>query len=265
MDQLLRLKESIFGYLSPAKRRRTVLPATPDDKLHSMQRPVKPMTEPKDSRHKAVISGRVSKKYLSPSDAKLSWARKSQRASTAYDDKDEEVGGNMDDKMQDGETVNSDIGLEDSSSQLIKQELETDDPNYEKDNSALDKDNRGIGDSKDNYAPDEDSRSNIDSKERFKEESELDVETKVHRFLDQQAELTRIRASVEDIKGKGWHKDEVALFRKLSMRGLEPLLPANWAHEFPTFPSELFSRKFEETFVNARSGEEFRGMLSIRD
>jgi hypothetical protein len=237
MDQLLKLKESIFGYLSPAKRRRTMLPVTPDDKLRS-QRPVNPMTEPKDSRHKTVISGRVNKKYLSPSDTKHARDRKSKKAHGIHQvDEDEVLDEEMEDEEELTEMTNSDIGPEDSTSQL-------DTPADEADSFAL--------------TEDEEDDEKV-SKEHIEEESELDAETKVHRFLDQQAELTRIRASLEDIKGKGWHEDEIALFEKLSMRGLEPLLPLSWFHDFPTFPADLFSKKFEETFVNARSGEDFRG------
>jgi hypothetical protein len=244
MDQLLKLKESIFGYLSPAKRRRTALPTTPEDKLRSIQRPVNPVTEPKDSKHRAVISGRVSKKYLSPSDTKRARVLKSKNANIAdLLDKGEEKSEDVYEEAEDTRMTGSDIVPEDSSSQL-------DNPNDEFESSLSTEDNESV---------------EKDSEEHFEEKSELDAETKVHRFLNQQAELTRIRASLEDIKGKGWHKDEIALFEKLSMRGLETLLPSNWFHEFPTFPSDLFSRKFEETFVNARSGEEFRGMLSVHD
>jgi hypothetical protein len=239
MDQLLKLKESIFGYLSPARRRRTVLPTTPEGKLRSMQRPVDPVTEPKDSKHRAVISGRVNKKYLSPSDTKRARGLKSKNANVAnLLDEDEEESEDMYEEAEEAEMSGSDIGPEDSSSQLGSPGIEIE--------SSFSTEDEGV------------------EEEHF-EESELDAEAKVHRFLDQQAELTRIRASLEDIKGKGWHKDEVALFEKLSMRGLEPLLPSNWFHEFPTFPSNLFSKKFEETFVNARSGEEFRGMLAVHD
>lgn len=88
MDHLLHLRDSILGYLSPSKyRRRTALPVTPSPtpKLTSKNR--KWNTEPRGTNAGAVLGGRISKKYLSPTDTKRhrqkSKSRRSHSASSS--------------------------------------------------------------------------------------------------------------------------------------------------------------------------------------
>jgi hypothetical protein len=73
----LQLRDSILGYISPLKyrRRTTVSPVAPTstNKTSTPNRPSrtdKSFTEPKDANTRAVLNGRVSKKYLSPSDTR---------------------------------------------------------------------------------------------------------------------------------------------------------------------------------------------------
>jgi hypothetical protein len=87
----------------------------------------------------------------------------------------------------------------------------------------------------------------------------LSAEAKVHLFLDRQTELARRQETLDRIKEGNWHEDEARLFQKLSMRGFEPLLPSHWSYDFRTCPATIFSRNEKETFINAKSGNDFRG------
>lgn len=69
MDQLLHLRDSILGYITPSKyRRRTAFPVTPSPTPNHTSKNHKLNTEPRGGKNRAVLGGRVSKKYLSPSD-----------------------------------------------------------------------------------------------------------------------------------------------------------------------------------------------------
>ncbi|OBT75370.1 hypothetical protein VF21_04652 [Pseudogymnoascus sp. 05NY08] len=69
MDQLMHLRDSILGYITPSKyRRRTVLPVTPSPTPNHTTKNHKLNTEPRGGKNRAVLGGRISKKYLSPSD-----------------------------------------------------------------------------------------------------------------------------------------------------------------------------------------------------
>lgn len=71
MDQLLHLRDSILGYITPSKyRRRTAFPVTPSPTPNHTSKTHKYHTEPRGAKTGAVLDGRVSKKYLSPSDTK---------------------------------------------------------------------------------------------------------------------------------------------------------------------------------------------------
>lgn len=225
-------------YLSPAKRRHTLLLATPSPNPTDMQRPIQPMTEPRNRKGEAIIAGRVSKKYLSPSDT-----RRSVRKSRSKTDSDDEYVDDLKDEQGSVIQVSRKvIKPEDSSSQVKAfstggngSSMPTEEGEDSPDDMDLDSD----------------------------EESELDAEAKVHQFLDRQTELARRQEALERIKEGDWHEDEITLFQKLSLRGLEPLLPAHWSFDFRTCPSTIFSSKEEETFINAQSGNEFRATNAL--
>jgi hypothetical protein len=210
------------GYLSPAaKRRRTIMPMTPAGEL---QRPMQPevATEPRNQKHKAIVAGRVSKKYLSPSDTQQS-TRKRKRIDYDY----------VDGQDSDTENLHTLVTPEDSASH-IKSRSES---------GTTGEDDEDEGD--------------LDL--NTKEESELSAEAKVHLFLDRQTELARRQETIDRKREGNWHEDEIMLFQKLSMRGFEPLLPSHWNYDFRTCPATIFSRNENETFINARSGNDFRG------
>lgn len=65
----MHLRDSILGYITPSKyRRRTAFPVTPSPTLNSKNG--KWNTDPRGTKTGAVLGGRISKKYLSPSDTK---------------------------------------------------------------------------------------------------------------------------------------------------------------------------------------------------
>ena len=57
----------------------------------------------------------------------------------------------------------------------------------------------------------------------------------------------------------GWTADEKKLYRKICMRGFEPLLPDHWRMDFPTIPTIIFTRNDELTAINSACNEDFRG------
>lgn len=68
--------------------------------------------------------------------------------------------------------------------------------------------------------------------------------------------------TAEDLKVmKKWSKDEVWLFQKLNMRGLEPLLPSTWDFEFVTVPDKLFSDDDSKVLIKAHGGNDYNGTL----
>ncbi len=237
MDQLLKLKDSFVGYLSPsANRRHSVMAAsTPDGRQTSIKRPFHPTTEPRNNKERAIIAGRVSKKYFSPSDTQR-FSRRSFGKSKRHRHSDEEYEEEVEDELESTtHQTRSELTPDDSASQVI--------PRSES-GTAL------TVLAEDEEDPDFDSG----------EESQLDAEAKVHQFLDRQTELARRQETLDRIRQEDWHEDEVALFQKLNMRGFEPLLPSTWSFDFRTCPETIFSSKDEETFINSASGNDFRGM-----
>lgn len=234
MDKLYKLRDSVLEFLSPTKRRHTLPVTTPSRNPTQIQRPIQPATEPRNRNKNAVATGRVGKKTLSLSNTRL-LVRKS-RNRTKSDD--EYVNSPEDEQASVTLISHQSIAPEDSSSQV----------------------NIPIDDDSDISMPaDKDRDSSIDMELDSEAESELDAEAKVHQFLDHQTELARRQETLERIKEGDWHVDEIALFQKLSMRGLEPLLPSHWSFDFRTCPSTIFSSNEEETFINSKSGCDFRG------
>jgi hypothetical protein len=234
MEQLFKLKDSVMGYFSPAKRRHTVLLATPSRNCNIMQSPAQPMSEPRNLKRKAIIAGRVSKKYLSPSDTK----RFTRNSRSRADSDDEHINNLEDDQASVTQISHNVITPEDSSSQIIAP---------------------SDGDTATDVSVEEGENNPEGLELGSGDESELDAEAKVHQYLDRQTELARHREALERINEGEWHTDEAALFMKLTMRGFEPLIPTHWGFDFRTCPQTVFSSNAEETLINAKSGNEFRG------
>lgn len=85
-------------------------------------------------------------------------------------------------------------------------------------------------------------------------DDEVPGDEKVDFFLDVQHKV-RMRAQDRS----DWHEGEIKLWDELDLRGTQPLLPLEWAGDFPTCPPILFSDDYEQTFLNSTSGDEFAG------
>ena len=91
MNQLFKIKDSVAGYLSPAKRRRTAGPATPSNETaedHAFS--AAHASEPQAGGSYLNFFSRFSQKYLSPSDTKQYAGRKRPRNEDGDDDEDED-------------------------------------------------------------------------------------------------------------------------------------------------------------------------------
>lgn len=86
---------------------------------------------------------------------------------------------------------------------------------------------------------------------------EMPGDTKVDFFLDVQHKV-RMR----DVDRSDWHEAEIKLWDELNLRGTQPLIPLDWAGDFPTCPPSLFSKDYDQTFLNSTSGDEFAGTFS---
>ncbi len=80
--------------------------------------------------------------------------------------------------------------------------------------------------------------------------------------LDIALARAKAKEAIDQIEKDQWTEAEFALIQRLSMRGLEPLLPANWRMDFKTIPENLFTDNDEEVFISSASGRDFRGMHS---
>lgn len=66
----------------------------------------------------------------------------------------------------------------------------------------------------------------------------------------------------------GWPATDVALFKKLSFRGFEPLLPSHWEKDFQALPSALFTSDIEKAFIKTsntpkKKGADFRASKAL--
>lgn len=250
MDQLAKIRDSILVYLSPAKRRRhTLNPSTPSGRATPLISSFNHATsDPRNKKTKAVIHGRINKKYLSPSDTKLLRQPRHVRIAGI----DERAGEEKSDAT-DAES-SSEISPNDSSSQ---QHVQDDAKNEE----PVDKGrNKQKGDRIDEEEERDYEELNLDKRA----EAELSAQEKVRFFLERQSEIAQRKEELDRLKKEAWHNEEAALYHRLTMRGYEPLLPSNWAYDFRTTPSQIFTTDDSQTFINSASGNDFRGTLPIR-
>jgi hypothetical protein len=78
-------------------------------------------------------------------------------------------------------------------------------------------------------------------------------------YIDVEAERKRWDQKAQAQREEGWSEHAIEIFRKIGMRGYEPLLPSAWKLDFPTLPAELFSDDEEEVFINTACKGDFRG------
>ena len=94
----------------------------------------------------------------------------------------------------------------------------------------------------------EDYRYSADQTDELSEEETFTTNTAIRKNgpkevvdFDEQKALRYAEAISLPETGGPWAEAEKDLFYRLAFRGFEPLLPANWANDFKTLPSSLFS------------------------
>lgn len=92
--------------------------------------------------------------------------------------------------------------------------------------------------------------------------SQMPASAKVAQYLDRQTEIARRKETEMHLEGD-WHHDEAYLYRVISNRGLEPLLPFHWQLDFGNCPPSLFSNELNSTIINAQLGTDFAGKSSL--
>jgi hypothetical protein len=238
MDQLSRLKESVFGYFSPkrtesslpdSKRRRTVGPGTPSKDLGG-EHAYEPISEPRGEKSQVALYQRLSAKYFSRSEMK----NPLKRSREDDEEGEEDVELNLDDPEEDA----SSLGPEDSPSQIT--------PNYDDEDEEEDE-------GEEEYEDDE-IEDPVDE--------EASAREKVQEYLARQAELALKKEVIAEVKLQGnWHPDEVFLFERLSLRSFEELIPEEWKIDFRTLPEDLFNKDKEKVLINYNCSPSYHGKL----
>ena len=255
MDQLSKLKESIFGYFSPnrraeaslpdPKRRRTVGLGTPSK--GNGEHAYEPISEPRREKGQAALYSKMSMPFFSKN------PRKRGREDEEYGEEpgeDEVTGGEEDDEMSldNVEEDHSSLAPEDSPSQIT--------PNYEDDE----------GDNEE--AVSEEDGDGVEGEEEYEEEDKIELSQdleasareKVQEYLARQAELALKKEAIKEVKAQGnWHPDEVFLFERLSLRSYEELLPQEWQIDFRTLPEDLFNKNKDSVLINYNYSPSFHG------
>jgi hypothetical protein len=255
MDQLARLKDSVFGYFSPkrsvptmpdAKRRRTVGPPTPSKDL--IGEPAYEPILPRGQNAQVALYSRLSTKYFSTSITNpLKRRRKDEEDAEDGDEGEqldvaEDVEINLEEPEEDGDSINP----EDSPSQITAQ---FDEDNEEEENGS---DEDGDGDEVEDEYDEDDVEQPIDE--------EASAREKVEEYLARQAELALKKDAIAEVKQQGtWHPDEVYLFERLSLRSFEALIPREWQIDFRTLPEDLFGERKDKVLINYNCRTSFHG------
>ncbi|KAL9091835.1 MAG: hypothetical protein Q9159_001207 [Coniocarpon cinnabarinum] len=75
-------------------------------------------------------------------------------------------------------------------------------------------------------------------------------------------------AEVDEFRRQGWREADITLFRKISLRGFEPLLPPHWQVDFNNLPDSLFTETADDAFIKTleateRQTNDFRATKSL--
>lgn len=255
MEQLARLKESVFGYFSPRrtestipdpKRRRTIGPGTPSKDLVG-EHAYEPIFEPRGEKAQVALYHRLGTKYVSSSISKnpLKRSRDDEDEDGQLDGGEEDLKMNLDNPEEDGDSITP----EDSPSQITPKYDEEDGDEDEGDGSE---DDGEEGEEKD-YEEDE---------VEHPVDEEAAAREKVEEYLARQAELALKKEAIAQVKQQGdWHPDEVYLFERLSLRSFEALIPRDWQLDFGTLPADLFDDN-DKVLINYNCSPVFHGKLS---
>lgn len=224
MNQIFKLKDTVFDYLSP-KRRRTLgpSPTTPAHREHSYL----PASEPQGRKAQAAIRGRLHKVLPPPSDTRFTTGSRKRARESECD-------------IFINESLGSEISPDESASQITAAETFVTYPPTEEE-----EDTEELGE---------------EIEEDVVEESEVSPEDKVAEYLARQAELELRKDAIAQVKATGdWHAGEIYLFERLSLRSFEAVFPQEWKNEFPTLPEDIFGKAkkptlFTYNYSNSQTG-----------
>lgn len=258
MDQLSKLKQSVFGYFSPnrtdpdsvpdTKRRRTFGPGTPSKNLAG-EHAYAPMSEPRGQKAQAALYSRTNLKHFSRSDKKNPLKRSREQEKEIRDEQLDGKGKDMEMTWNDHEEDTGSLTPEDSSSQLAPYKEDWDEDEVQGEDEEQDE-----GEDESEYAEEDEVQPPPDEEALARE--------KVEEYLARQAELVLRKEAIKEVKQKGnWHKDEVFLFERLSLRSYEELFPEKWQIDFKTLPAELFNNNKDQVLINYNYSPSFHGKL----
>lgn len=81
--------------------------------------------------------------------------------------------------------------------------------------------------------------------------ADLAAKARVVEFLEAQEKLVVAKQAIADVRARGeWREEEIALYEKTQMRGLEAMFPNDWKKDFPTVPDRVFVLPKEESFFD---------------
>ncbi|KAI9826087.1 MAG: hypothetical protein M1832_000536 [Thelocarpon impressellum] len=114
----------------------------------------------------------------------------------------------------------------------------------------------------------ETTKTSVSRKRKARDESRSpepeEVDGEVERpIFNLEAERRKRHEALRQIADGDWTEAEVALYRRLTMRGFEPLLPRHWMMDYKTMPDVLFGGPAEQTFLNAASRNDFRAQKAL--
>ncbi|EPQ63773.1 Bgt-5426 [Blumeria graminis f. sp. tritici] len=93
----------------------------------------------------------------------------------------------------------------------------------------------------------------------------VDVEAKVHEYLDQQVEFSRHQDDPIEKSFGEWKPEELFLYERLSLRSYEAMLPSSWEIDFPKLPSAVFvETDNNKTFVNTNFTSTSYGIRALQ-
>ncbi|TQS34933.1 hypothetical protein Golomagni_04664 [Golovinomyces magnicellulatus] len=249
MDQIMRLRDVLFDYISPAaKRRRVFGPIASSSNTEDLFISSKPVSFETNTDTSVAEISYQSHLPLSQNRNKLKRTR---------EDFEDEI---------DSAEVDSD--LSDSQSpppidKLIYWVHQNPDPeDYEVTPESMPEDDYKSIDSVTSKSDISDRRSQMD----YKIDKREMMIAKVQEYLHRQSELALRKSDVSRAKAsREWHPDELFLFERLTMRGFEILLPKCWKTDFPTLPHTIFAEyENERTFVNTNFTSSSYGIKALQ-
>ncbi|SZF03479.1 unnamed protein product [Blumeria hordei] len=93
----------------------------------------------------------------------------------------------------------------------------------------------------------------------------IDVEAKVHEYLDQQVEFSRHQDDpIEKVSGE-WRPEELFLYERFNLRSYEAMLPSSWKVDLPKLPNAVFAETDNnKTYINTNFTSSSYGIRALQ-